>query len=59
MQRVPNQTHNLMEWINAAIHTVWMKAGELPDTGYGGSCSWSSGLPGVRSTQSKRQQAVA
>ena len=32
MQWVPNQTHTLMEWINAAIHTIWSNAGELLDT---------------------------
>ena len=32
MQRAPNQMHTLMEWINAAIHSMWLNAGELPDT---------------------------
>ncbi|MXQ92876.1 hypothetical protein E5288_WYG011810 [Bos mutus] len=32
MQWVPNQTHTLMEWINAAMHTIWSNAGELLDT---------------------------
>ena len=32
MQCVPNQTHDLTEWINSAIHTMWSNAGELPDT---------------------------
>ena len=57
MQGVPNQTHTLMEWINAVIHTMWMNA-ELPDTSYGGNCSWRSSLPGVRSTQSKRYKQL-
>lgn len=30
--RVPNQTHTLMEWINAALHTIWSNVGELLDT---------------------------
>ena len=53
MQGVPNQTRTVMKRINAAIHTMWTNAGELPDTSYRGNCSWSSSLPGVRSTQSK------
>ena len=32
MQWVPNQTHTLMEWINAAMHTIWSNTGELLDT---------------------------
>ena len=32
MQWVPNQTDTLMEWINAAIHTIWLNAGEFLDT---------------------------
>ena len=32
IQGGPNQMHTLMEWINAAIHSMWLNAGELPDT---------------------------
>ena len=32
IEGMPNQTHTLMEWINAAIHTVWANSGEFPDT---------------------------
>ena len=32
MQWVPNQIDTLMEWINAAIHTIWLNAGEFLDT---------------------------
>lgn len=31
MQGAPHLTHSLMKWINAAIYTVWMKAGEFLD----------------------------
>ena len=29
-QGAPHQAHTLTEWINAAIHTTWVKVGELP-----------------------------
>ena len=32
MQRAPNQMHTPMEWINAAIHIMWLNAGGIPDT---------------------------
>ena len=31
IQGVLNQTHTWMEWINAAIRTLWVNLGELPD----------------------------
>ena len=33
MQEAPDQTHTLMEWVNAAVHTARSNAGELPDPG--------------------------
>ena len=32
MQGAPNQTHSLMKWIDAAICTMWTKAGEFLDS---------------------------
>ena len=32
IQDAPNQTHSLLQQINAAIHTMWTNAGQLPDT---------------------------
>ena len=32
MQFAPDQSHTLMEQINAAILTMWSSARELPDT---------------------------